>query len=141
MACSKVCFSSSRGQHIQTVATSSSVFKTEPIFKLIENELERDGATYVKKIKGVFCFKVKGSGGDIRTWIVDAKNGNGAVRIDDKGKGDVTITIADADLLNLMMGKLNPQQAFFQGKLKIAGNMGLAMKLKDLQPKDLKAKL
>ena len=25
-------------------------------------------------------------------------------------------------------------QAFFQGKLKIGGNMGLAMKLKELQP-------
>lgn len=26
-------------------------------------------------------------------------------------------------------------QAFFQGKLKITGNMGLAMKLKEIQPK------
>lgn len=32
-------------------------------------------------------------------------------------------------------------QAFFQGKLKIAGNMGLAMKLQSLQLQPSKAKL
>lgn len=32
-------------------------------------------------------------------------------------------------------------QAFFQGKLKIAGNMGLAMKLQNLQLQPGKAKL
>ena len=59
------------------------------------------------------------------------------------GKADVTITISDGDFVNLMEGKLNPQKAFFQGKLKIKGNMGLAMKLQEFQKQAeaLKSKL
>ena len=37
----------------------------------------------------------------------------------DPAKADVTLTLGDADLFDLMVGKLNPQKAFFQGKLKI----------------------
>ena len=39
----------------------------------------------------------------------------------------------DTDVVDLISGKLNPQKAFFQGKVKISGNMGLAMKLTELQ--------
>lgn len=48
--------------------------------------------------------------------------------------------MSDDDLMKLMLGQLNPQQAFFQGKLKITGNMGLAMKMKEFQTQ-AKAKL
>jgi sterol carrier protein 2 len=47
----------------------------------------------------------------------------------------------------LISGKLNPQKAFFQGKIKIQGNMGLALKLTEIQKRagkrieELKAKL
>ena len=40
----------------------------------------------VKKVNGIFCFKVKnGPGGKDGTWIVDVKNGNGSVKFDPQG--------------------------------------------------------
>lgn len=131
-------FPEEQGRQIQAVATSSSLtesdFKSSVIFKEITKRLEEDGSNIVKKMKGVFAFKVKGPGGKEGVWIVDVKNGNGCVKFGGNDKADTTITMSDADMLNLMTGKLNPQTAFFQGKLKIGGNMGLAMKLKELQP-------
>jgi len=125
-------------RQIQASLTSSSPvkdFKSASVFSEIEKALKQDGANLVKKVNGVFCFKVKGPADQEVVWVVDAKNGNGAVKFNSNDKADTTITIADGDLYDLMTGKLNPQTAFFQGKLKIAGNMGLALKLKDIQPK------
>ncbi|KAG7221244.1 hypothetical protein INR49_017414 [Caranx melampygus] len=88
----------------------------------------------VKKIGGVFAFKVKdGPDGKEATWIVDVKSGKGSVTNDPDKKADCTLSMSDGDLLDLMTGKLNPQTAFFKGKLKITGNMGMAMKLQSLQ--------
>ncbi|KAM9796103.1 sterol carrier protein 2b isoform X2 [Syngnathus typhle] len=82
-----------------------------------------------------------GPGGKEATWFVDVKNGSGRVHNDTAKKADCTIAMSDSDLLALMTGKINPQTAFFQGKLKITGNMGLAMKLRNLQLQPAKAKL
>ncbi|XP_069126284.1 sterol carrier protein 2-like isoform X2 [Argopecten irradians] len=121
-------------------ATSEGDFKSAVIFKEIKENLDKDGAMFVKKMKGIFCFKVKGKNGT-GVWVVDVKNGNGSVKFGGDAKGDVTIIMEDEDMFNLMLGKLNPQQAFFQGKLKIQGNMGLAMKLKEFESRAGKSKL
>ena len=46
----------------------------------------QDGANIVKKMKGVFAFKVKNAGGQEGVWIVDAKNGKGAVKFGANGE-------------------------------------------------------
>ncbi|XP_005353595.1 non-specific lipid-transfer protein [Microtus ochrogaster] len=135
---------SSRAHQIEAAPTSSAVdgFKANFVFKEIEKKLEEEGEQFVKKIGGIFAFKVKdGPGGKEATWVVDVKNGKGSVHPNSDKKADCTITMADSDLLAMMTGKMNPQSAFFQGKLKIAGNMGLAMKLQNLQLQPGKAKL
>ncbi|XP_029309844.1 sterol carrier protein 2 [Cottoperca gobio] len=117
-------------------------FKAYSVFKELEKNLREDGEQLVKKIGGVFAFKVKdGPEGKETTWVVDVKNGKGSVSTDPGKKADCTLTMSDGDLLDLMTGKLNPQTAFFKGKLKITGNMGMAMKLQNLQIAPGKAKL
>ncbi|XP_056388192.1 sterol carrier protein 2 isoform X3 [Hyla sarda] len=132
--------SSSRIQLNPTSAGNG--FKAQYVFNEIEKKLKEEGEQFVKKIGGVFAFKVKeGPSGEEATWVVDVKNGKGSVHFNSDQKPDCTITMSDADLLSLMTGKINPQTAFFQGKLKITGNMGLAMKLQSLQLQPVKAKL
>ncbi|XP_057714198.1 sterol carrier protein 2 [Corythoichthys intestinalis] len=132
--------------HVSAVATSAGNslegFKAYAVFKEIEKHLQEEGAQLVKKVGGVFAFQVKdGPDGKEATWFVDVKNGNGSVTNKSGTKADCTLTMSDQDLLDLMTGKLNAQMAFFKGKLKIAGNMGMAMKLQNLQVSPGKAKL
>ena len=51
----------------------------------------------------------------------------------DCDKADVTVTIKNGDFVDLFTGKADGQQLFMTGKLKFKGNMGLLMKLQDLQ--------
>jgi len=126
-----------RGKECRIVAqaiAAAAGFESDDIFAKINDALQADGKTLVKKVKGVYCFVVTGgpAGAQVK-WVVDAKNGSGSVTKDGTAKADCTITMKDSDLVGLMNGTLNPQKAFFQGKLKIKGNMGLAMKLNEFQ--------
>ncbi|KAF7660744.1 hypothetical protein LDENG_00276690 [Lucifuga dentata] len=117
-------------------------FKAYSVFKEIEKQLDEQGEQLVRKIGGVFAFEVNdGPEGKKVIWTVDVKNGKGSVTTDPGVKADCTIAMTDNDFLDVMTGKLNPQTAFFGGKLKISGNMGMAMKLHNLQVKPDKAKL
>ena len=69
-------------------ATSAKGFKSEEIFDMISNSLAEEGKALVGKVKGIYAFKVKGGpDGAEGFWIVDAKNGSGAVEFNGKGDG------------------------------------------------------
>ena len=47
---------------------------------------------------------------------------------------DMTFLSSAADWLKLTNGELNPMTAFMQGKIKVQGNMGLALKFQNWFP-------
>ncbi|MDF1562696.1 MAG: SCP2 sterol-binding domain-containing protein [Deltaproteobacteria bacterium] len=78
-----------------------------------------------EKVGAIYQFKITGEGGG--DWTVDlVKN---EVREGDDADAKCTVTVADADFLKVIDGSLNAQMAFMSGKLKIGGDLSLAMKL------------
>lgn len=112
-------------------ATSIGVagFKASALFEALENAIKTNGSQMVKAIGGIYQFNIKNTEGKTQQWGLDLKNATGSVSIGAPAKADCTLTVGDEDFVSIMTGKVNAQQAFMQGKLKIAGNMGLATKL------------
>jgi len=111
--------------------------KTAVLFDKMKPLLATSGAEAVKKVNSVYQFEIAGAKGkEPVVWTVDLKNGNGSIQEGKQGKADATFSLLDNDAVDLFTGKLNPQTAFMQGKLKIKGNMQAALKFTpDLFPK------
>jgi len=89
-------------------------------------------AALLKSATGIYQFNVTAPAGQTHTWTVDLRNAPGSVKSGPAAKADCTLTLKEEDLIALVNGKLNGQQAYMQGKLKIQGNMSYALKLSQL---------
>jgi putative sterol carrier protein len=84
----------------------------------------------VAKIGAVYQFNISGPDGG--TWSVDCTQPGGTVQPGSAPNAKCTVAAVDLDFLAIVNGKLNAQMAFMSGKLKIQGDMGLAMKLQQI---------
>uniref|UniRef100_A0A8D2JL50 Peroxisomal multifunctional enzyme type 2 n=1 Tax=Sciurus vulgaris TaxID=55149 RepID=A0A8D2JL50_SCIVU len=100
------------------------------VFEEIGRRLKDVGHEVVKKVNAVFEWHIT-KGGDIAAkWTIDLKNECGKVyKGPAKGSADTTIIISDDDFMEVVLGKLDPQKAFFSGRLKARGNIMLSQKL------------
>jgi putative sterol carrier protein len=84
----------------------------------------------IAKINAVYQFNITGAEGG--NWTVDCTQPGGVVAAGSAAAPRCTVSMADAEFLKLVTGKLNAQMAFMTGKIKIQGDMGMAMKLQQL---------
>jgi putative sterol carrier protein len=66
------------------------------------------------------------------TWHAVIKDGTCAVNQGAATSPNLTLTMSSQDWLDMLAGKLSGQMAFMSGKLKLKGDMGLAMKVGSL---------
>ena len=81
-----------------------------------------------KALNAIYQFDLTGDNGG--TWTVDLTQP--AVVAGSQGKAQCTITMSAKDFVDMIAEKLNPQMAFLQGRLKVAGDMSLALKLSSI---------
>lgn len=94
----------------------------------IATRLEED-PDKAESINAVYQFNVEGPNGG--TWTVDCKEAEVyAGEADDAP--DCTIFVSDDDFVGIVDGSLNAMQAFMEGKLRVEGDMALALKLQEV---------
>uniref|UniRef100_A0A665TM50 Hydroxysteroid dehydrogenase-like protein 2 n=1 Tax=Echeneis naucrates TaxID=173247 RepID=A0A665TM50_ECHNA len=109
----------------------------ESTFDIIRGVINED---LVKSTQGIYQFDLSGEHGGV--WFLDLKSGSGSTgRGEPAAKADVVMTMDSSDFSKMFSGKLKPTMAFMTGKLKIKGDMTLAIKLEKLMGRMNKAKL
>jgi len=95
------------------------------IFAKLEKKIT-ERANEFSQIGGTYKFVLNGAEGG--TWVVDLRKDSFGVRESDE-EAQCRVTISSEDFVKIATGKLKAESAFMRGKLKLIGDLGLAMKL------------
>ncbi len=85
-----------------------------------------------KGINAVYQFDLSGEGGG--QWQVIVANEACEVKEGVNPSPSITISMSANDYLDMVANKLNAQVAFMSGRLRISGDMGLALRLQSMFP-------
>ncbi|KAI4788854.1 hypothetical protein KUCAC02_035593 [Chaenocephalus aceratus] len=118
-------------------ATPLSGGPIENTFDAIKAVINED---VIKTTQGIYQFDLSGENAGV--WFLDLKSGSGGAGPGQPPvKADVVMTMDSADFTKMFAGQLKPTMAFMGGKLRIKGDMALALKLEKLMGRMNKAKL
>lgn len=97
------------------------------VFAAMPGRFQKEAA---KGLNAVYQFDLSGEGGG--KWHVIINNETCEVKEGPAASPSITISMAAQDYVDMTTGKLNGQVAFMSGKLRIAGDMGLALRMQSL---------
>lgn len=104
--------------------TPAQIFQDRIANRLSENP------EVAEKVNAIYQFELTGE--NAGSWTVDLTKKEDHVSQGTAENPNVTITMTSKDFVDLVEGKLNGQVAFMQGKLKLKGDMSLALKLQQI---------
>ena len=88
------------------------------------------GAFLPEKAVGLDAvIQFKFTGEEVGNWYATIKDGKCVVAQGDAPSPKMTLTADSADYVKIFTGELDGMQAFMQGKIKLGGDLNLAMKL------------
>jgi putative sterol carrier protein len=96
-------------------------------FEMMPTRFNKEAA---KGLDAIYQFDLSGDGGG--KWQVIIKDQTVQVKEGANPSPNITISMTAQDYLDMLSGKLNGQVAFMSGKLRIAGDMGLALRMQSL---------
>ena len=102
---------------------------TKEIFNEMQKRMDGNPAK-LAGIKAVYQFEINGA--DAGVYSVAIADGKGMVTEGPHASPNITITMASNDFADMVEGKLDGIAAFMGGKLKVKGDMMLAMQLQSL---------
>jgi len=83
-----------------------------------------------REINAAYCFKITGKGGG--EWLVDCTCNPPTCTRGKDGKAQCVVEVSHDNFKTMLNNPNAAMQLYFQGMLRVSGNLGLAMKLQQL---------
>lgn len=104
--------------------------KVEEIWNLLEETAKTNQEAVEGMKTDTYGFKL--SGDEAGEYTLDFESGDVKISEGLEDETDCTLELSDKNFKKLVNGNLNATSAFMMGKVKVKGNIGLALKLEKL---------
>lgn len=96
----------------------------------ILKEITEVDPAQLEDLDAVVLFDLSGEGGG--KWTLTVSDNEAKLEEKEADSPDVTLSMDAEDLAAISSGQMNPVSAYMQGKVKVSGDMALAMRMQSL---------
>jgi putative sterol carrier protein len=121
-------FATDRGRIRDDTKWKRAMANATSVKEVFDNLCSRFQADKAGSDSAMFRFDLSGDGGG-QYWAHIDKGSCRSGAGEPPGTPDITVLATGDDFVKMVNGEIQPMMAFMQGKLKVQGNMGIALKL------------